>query len=105
MIGVEPSGLKSGQRAPFTVDVRGAGDGELDIFVEGPNGEEKVDVKNNNDGTYSCCYYPAKFGKYVVTVTWSGAQVPNSPFSVKVATAVDASRIRAYGPGLERGQF
>lgn len=103
--GVEPSGLKAGQRAPFTVDAKGAGDGELDVFVEGPLGEEKVDVKNNGDGTYSCCYYPGKFGKYVVNVTWSSVQVPNSPFNVKVAPAVDASRIKAYGPGLERGKF
>lgn len=102
--GVEPTGLKAGQRAPFTVDAKGAGDGELDVFVEGPQGEEKVDIKNNGDGTYSCIYYPGKFGKYVVNVTWSSVQVPNSPFNVKVAPAVDASRIKAYGPGLERGK-
>lgn len=96
--------MKAGQRAPFTVDAKGAGDGELDVFVEGPQGEEKVDVKNNGDGTYSCIYYPGKFGKYVVNVTWSSVQVPNSPFNVKVAPAVDASRIKAYGPGLERGE-
>ena len=102
--GVEPTGLKAGQRAPFTVDAKGAGDGELDVFVEGPQGEEKVDIKSNGDGTYSCIYYPGKFGKYVVNVTWSSVQVPNSPFNVKVATAVDASRIKAYGPGLERGK-
>lgn len=95
--------MKAGQRAPFTVDAKGAGDGELDVFVEGPLGEEKVDVKNNGDGTYSCCYYPGKFGKYVVNVTWSSVQVPSSPFNVKVAPAVDASRIKAYGPGLEKG--
>lgn len=102
--GVEPTGLKAGQRAPFTVDAKGAGDGELDVFVEGPQGEEKVDIKNNGDGTYSCMYYPGKFGKYVVNVTWSSVQVPNSPFNVKVAPAVDASRIKAYGPGLEKGK-
>ncbi|XP_032219787.2 filamin-A isoform X1 [Nematostella vectensis] len=101
--GVEPTGLKAGMRAPFTVDTRGAGDGELDVFVEGPLGEEKVDIKNNNDGTYSCIYFPSKFGKYVVSVTWSGEQAAKSPYEVKVATAVDASRIKAYGPGLERG--
>ena len=103
--GVEPTGLKAGQKAPFTVDARGAGDGELDVSVEGPQGEEKVDVKNNGDGTYSCMYFPAKYGKYVVNVTWSSVQVPNSPFHVKVATAVDASKIKAYGPGLEKGEL
>ena len=101
--GVEPTGLKAGQRAPFTVDAKAAGDGELDVFVEGPQGEEKVDIRNNGDGTYSCMYYPNKFGKYIVNVTWSSVQVPNSPFNVKVAPAVDASRIKAYGPGLEKG--
>lgn len=101
--GVEPTGSKAGQRAPFTVDAKAAGDGELDVFVEGPQGEEKVDIRNNGDGTYSCMYYPNKFGKYIVNVTWSSVQVPNSPFNVKVAPAVDASRIKAYGPGLEKG--
>lgn len=103
--GVEPTGLKAGQKALFTVDARGAGDGELDVFVEGPQGEEKVDVKNNGDATYSCMYFPAKYGNYVVNVTWSSVQVPNSPFHVKVATAVDASKIKAYGPGLEKGEL
>lgn len=103
--GVEPTGLKAGQRAPFTVDAKAAGDGELDVFVEGPQGEEKVDIRNNGDGTYSCMYYPNKFGKYIVNVTWSSVQVPNSPFNVKVAPAVDASRIKAYGPGLEKGNL
>lgn len=101
--GVEPTGLKAGSRAPFTVDTRGAGDGELDVFVEGPLGEEKVDIKNNGDGTYACIYHPKKFGKYVVSVTWSSAQVPKSPFNVKVAPAVDPAKIRAFGPGLEKG--
>ena len=104
-IGVEPTGLKAGQKAPFTVDAKGAGDGELDVFVEGPLGEEKIDIKNNGDGTYSCMYFPNKFGRYIVNVTWSSVQVPNSPFNVKVATAVDASKIKAYGPGLERGKL
>lgn len=103
MTGVQPTGVKAGSRAPFTVDTRGAGDGELDVFVEGPNGEEKVDIKNKGDGTFECVYHPKKFGQYVVTVTWSSAQVPNSPFNVKVAPSVDPSKIRAYGPGLEKG--
>ncbi|XP_020895536.2 filamin-A, partial [Exaiptasia diaphana] len=101
--GIQPTGVKVGMRAPFTVDTRGAGDGELDVFVEGPLGEEKVDIKNKQDGTYECVYHPQKFGQYVVTVTWSAVQVPKSPFHVKVAPAVDASKIRAYGPGLEKG--
>ena len=103
--GVEPTGIKAGQKAPFTIDGRGAGDGEPDVFVEGPQGEEKVDIKDNGDGTYSCIYFPAKYGNYIVNVTWSSVQVPNSPFHVKVATAVDASKIKAYGPGLEKGKL
>ena len=104
-LGVEPTGLKAGYRAPFTVDAKAAGDGELDVFVEGPNGEEKVDIKSHADGTFSCVYFPQKFGKYVVNVTWSGVQVPNSPFNVKVSPSVDPKKIRAYGPGLESGMF
>ena len=102
--GVEPTGLKTGQRASFSVDAKGAGVGDLEVSVEGPQGDLKVDVKNNSDGTYSCHYYPTKFGSHVVKVIWSGVHVPNSPFNVKVAPAVDASRIKAYGPGLEKGE-
>lgn len=35
VIGVELIGLKVGQRVLFIVDFKGAGDGELDVFVEG----------------------------------------------------------------------
>jgi len=101
--GLEATGQKANSPAPFTIDAKAAGNGELDVFVEGPFGEEKVDIKNNKDGTYSCTYYPTKHGNYVVSITWSGQQIPNSPFNVKVGAPGDKSKIRAYGTGLEKG--
>ena len=40
-------------------------------------------------------------GDYVVTITWSGRQIPNSPYEVNVeGFAGDASKVTASGPGL-----
>lgn len=36
-------------------------------------------------------------------VDYDGVEVPGSPFPVNVTEGSDASRVKAYGPGLERG--
>ena len=50
---------------------------------------------------YSCSYFPEEEGDYVVTITWSGREIPKSPFEVNVeGFAGDASKVTASGPGL-----
>lgn len=43
--------------ADFTVDTRGAGNGQLGVTIEGPS-ESKIDYEDNNDGTCRVTYNP-----------------------------------------------
>lgn len=43
--------------ADFTVDTRGAGNGQLGVTIEGPS-ESKINYEDNNDGTCRVTYHP-----------------------------------------------
>ncbi|CAG0907397.1 unnamed protein product, partial [Cyprideis torosa] len=94
-----------GAPANFTVETFSAGKGKVEVIVENPKGEkEPVEIKFNNDRnlTYSVTYNPRIQGMHRVTVTFSGHEIPKSPFPVTVAgVAGDASKVTAAGPGLE----
>lgn len=52
--------------------------------------------------TYEAIYHPRKEGRYRVMVTFSGQEIPRSPFDVNVGPYKE-TQIRAYGPGLAGG--
>jgi filamin len=65
-----------------------------------------VEVIDNKDGTYAASYMPLDPGPYKVEVLLNGAPVAKSPFTVNIdknPNEPDASKCRAYGPGLEGG--
>lgn len=98
------SGLKTGKPATFTIDCSEAGDGGLDVTVEGPGKSDvKCELKDNGDGTFTCTYKPTKAGQYTVTVKFDNGMVPKCPVRVSVGSTADPSKIKAWGPGLERG--
>ena len=39
----------------------------------------------------------------MLTIKYGGEHIPGSPFSIRVAGAPDASKVRVYGPGIEHG--
>lgn len=101
--GLEP-GLKTGKPATFTIDCTEAGDGGLDVSIEGPSRNDvKCELKDNGDGTFTCTYKPTKPGQYTIKVQFDNASVPRSPVKVSVGSTADPSKIKAWGPGLERG--
>ena len=55
-----------------------------------------------NPTTYVCTYEPKKAGEYIIPILFGGQQIAKSPFVVDVGPA-KPTKIRAYGPGLERG--
>lgn len=68
-IGVEPTGLKVGMPAPFTVETFAAGNGAVLVYVTDPDGhEEELKASPNNDKikTYSVVYHPVVPGEYRV---------------------------------------
>ncbi|KAI1890363.1 hypothetical protein AGOR_G00152960 [Albula goreensis] len=102
--GLQPRGVRVRQVADFKVDTRNAGSGDLKVTVKGPKGlEEPVKQKESVDGVYAYEYYPHAPGKYIVTITWGGQNIPKSPFEVQVGPEAGPQKIRAFGPGLEGG--
>ncbi len=100
--GVEEHGLDTNvPAAEFTVDTRGAGDGNVTTVVTGPNGPVECAIKPQRNGTNKCSYFPNIEGDYIVDVKFNGYSVGKSPYNVHVTTGVDASACVAYGPGLE----
>ncbi|XP_040215154.1 filamin-B isoform X2 [Rana temporaria] len=103
--GVEPTGNMVKRPAPFTVETISAGQGEVLVFVEDPEGlreEAKVTANNDKNKTFSVEYVPKVTGMHKVTVLFAGQHISKSPFEVDVEKAQgDASKVTAKGPGLE----
>lgn len=54
---------------------------------------------------YAVNFVPKESGVHYVHVTLNGNHVPGSPYPVQVGLQdADASRVRAYGDGLHKGQ-
>ncbi|XP_076447622.1 filamin-A-like isoform X2 [Babylonia areolata] len=96
-------GLEGGftkEPAVFTVDMKGAGKGNLGLGIEGPV-EAKVKCDDNRDGTCRVEYMPTKPGFYDVAISFGDKPIRDSPFRVKISNPVDASKVKCYGPGLD----
>ena len=67
--------------ADFTVDTTQAGGvGKLVIDCKGPNGPVPVEIKDNEDGTFSCSYNPKDVGEHQVTVDFNNKSAGESPY-------------------------
>uniref|UniRef100_A0A673GLR8 Filamin-B-like n=1 Tax=Sinocyclocheilus rhinocerous TaxID=307959 RepID=A0A673GLR8_9TELE len=87
--GIEPTGNRVMRPAVFTVDTFSAGQGQVTVYVEDPEGrrEEVKPVLNEGKKTYSVTYIPQVMGPHKVTVLFAGQQIPKSPFEVNVDKA------------------
>uniref|UniRef100_A0A674DR18 Filamin B n=1 Tax=Salmo trutta TaxID=8032 RepID=A0A674DR18_SALTR len=102
--GLEPVGNRVLRPAIFTVDAFSAGQGQVTVYVEDPEGtrEEVKAVPNEGKKTFSVTYIPQVMGHHKVTVLFAGQQIPKSPFEVSVDKAQgDPTKVTAKGPGLE----
>jgi uncharacterized protein YkwD len=81
--------------APFKSDVKGANGATL-----------PVNIKDNNDGTYTCTYQANTPGDSVVNATLNGTPIFNAPFKVQVdknakpATEADPTWSTVSGDGV-----
>ncbi|KAF7207732.1 filamin-B isoform X1 [Nothobranchius furzeri] len=102
--GIEPTGNQVLRPAVFTVDTFSAGQGQVTVYLDHPDGtrEELKAEPNEGKKTYSVVYVPKVMGPHKVTVLFAGQQIPKSPFEVNVDKATgDASKVTAKGPGIE----
>lgn len=86
--------------ADFVIDTRGAGNGALNLTVEGPC-EANIECKDNQDGTCQVSYLPTMAGNYVINILFDNTHIPDSPFTATIKSDLDLSKIRCYGPGLD----
>lgn len=102
--GIQATGLRVGDMAPFQVETKDGGvGGQLDVKLTSPTGhDENVAVRMLNQSVYDCCYAPKLPGQYTLNVTYGGQPIARSPFEVKVQP-VRRCAVRAYGPGLVGG--
>ncbi|GFR00533.1 filamin-A [Trichonephila clavata] len=87
----------------FTVETKGAGRGALGLMIVGPV-EPKMTCKDNRDGSCTVEYTPVEVGMHEIGVKYADQDVPGSPFKVMCTPGVDASKVKAYGPGVEPNQ-
>ncbi|KAM7005424.1 filamin B a isoform 2-T2 [Tautogolabrus adspersus] len=102
--GIEPTGNRVLRPAVFTVDTFSAGQGQVTVYLDHPDGtrEELKAEPNEGKKTFSVTYIPQVVGPHKVTVLFAGQQIPKSPFEVSVDKALgDASKVTAKGPGIE----
>ena len=93
--------LIAGSPLELFVDTSEGGFGQLRVYIQGPNDyRPKVFMANDDKGVYSIKFDAMKSGKYFVVIAWSEEHIPGSPFKLRVHPAADASKVRAYGPGL-----
>jgi len=80
---------------PFKVDITTPSGGKL-----------PAEIKDNNNGLYDVVYTPTEPGNHKVAVTLFDQHIAQSPFNVPIMPAeADASKCKAYGPGLEKGEI
>ena len=88
----------------FYVDTSEGGYGQLRVYVQGPhNYRPKIFLADDGKGVHSVKFDAMRAGRYFVVVVWSENHIPGSPFKIHVHPAADASKVKAYGPGLKDG--
>ncbi len=99
-----------GKEQEFDIITTGAGRGEVTVTIVSPAGQVMAaKVEETIDG------FVAKFtayepGPHQIHITFAGQPVPKSPFVVEAVPDAsiappqgDASKVKAYGPGLKGG--
>jgi len=82
--------------------VKKGGD-DYQVTVTGPDGQFKVDVKDNGDGTYDGAYSVQKPGDYKVMVMVNKQKNPvgKSPYIAKIRSGADPKASSAMGRGWD----
>ncbi|XP_041080791.1 filamin-B isoform X1 [Polyodon spathula] len=69
--------------ATFTIFTEDAGEGGLDLAIEGPSKSE-ISCTDNKDGTCTVTYLPTLPGQYSILVRYNDEHIVGSPFSARV---------------------
>ncbi|XP_029456815.1 LOW QUALITY PROTEIN: filamin-B [Rhinatrema bivittatum] len=93
---------KVGEAGLLNIDCSQAGPGDLAMEAVSDSGSKaEVYLQDNKDGTHAVTYIPLSAGMYNIIHEIWGEQVPRFPARVKIDPAVDTSKIKVAGPGIE----
>ena len=88
-------------RAPFKVDAREAGDGELTALCSAENTTNlPVDIAQiiNDEHLYKVSVIPIKEDKYHLSILWNKRDIPGSPFELNLIPPTFADRVTVSEP-------
>uniref|UniRef100_A0A8D0GIS0 Filamin C n=1 Tax=Sphenodon punctatus TaxID=8508 RepID=A0A8D0GIS0_SPHPU len=86
--GLEPVGNVANKPTYFDIYTAGAGTGDVGVVIVDPQGRRdtvEVVLEDKGDSIFRCTYRPVLEGPHTVYVTFAGAQIPKSPFTVNVS--------------------
>ena len=79
----------------------------MEAQVTSPSGATEVcDIQELDECHYSIKFVPKEMGIHTVSVKHRNMHIPGSPFQFTVGPITDGGshKVRAIGPGLERGE-
>lgn len=72
--------------------------GDVQIALTNEKGQDvPIDIRDNNDGTFTITYKPVSVGPHTIAVLFGGQEIPKSPFKVHVNPSFDVNKIRVEG--------
>jgi len=96
-----------GSQCELSLKIPGTSPYDMEASVTSPSGiTERCDILDLDNGHYSIKFVPKEMGIHTVSVKHKGVHIPGSPFQFTVGPITDggAHKVRAIGPGLERGE-
>ena len=97
-----PSEGKVGELIQFYILAHGAGLCLPKVTISGPTSQCRCSIKERANGRWDMAFTPWEVGSHKVTILWGGCDISNSPITLEVAAASDASGCTASGAGLDK---
>ena len=88
--------VQVGESEEIVLKTRGAGAGEIEVYLDGETESESIDYKIDNQGldTYCVTLTGKKVCQTKLGIHWAGFSIPQAPFPL---TVCDASLCKAFG--------
>ena len=103
---VKASGIpdegKVGELIQFYISAHGAGLCLPKVNVSGPTSQCRCSTKERPNGRWDMSFTPWEIGSHKITILWGGRDIGNSPITLPVSAASDASGCTVSGHGLDK---
>jgi filamin len=101
--GLNPRGVRKGEKAVFSVVTNQAGIANLEVFTtDVRTGQRKpAQIKQLPSGSYDVEYTPEAEGPVKIDVLYGGQHVPNSPFTTESQVGQDITKVALSGDGIK----